>query len=413
MKPKKIRAGQSTISARSWNSFVDMHSDFYKNGVSLNEGSIDASSVIVPCLLKDGENDIAAHTVVKVLEPISYANFSETSQSYVVTPVNGVVETPWRYGVTGANGVTSGRGGFVTVSGIALISVTRNQMVDGTFLPEYSSGVPEDQYTGLWDSMFYVVPDQTISSNTNIVIAPTGHFKIMNSYDITKVKDTHTTDTDAILLAVDLDKRPSTVRVLTTASIAAPDELEEEVDPTPEEPDSGDETMEPTGESVISSVEAAVFYEMVATTVITDKKSIMKSDNWKIKVFNMTDASVDAGVHTATYSEEYNCFVILVGAASGVFPIAMTWEDPDAAGNAEGDGGLQGTFNTPASWTYSITRFDDTTILGEDVDIIAPPHHYRRPNGQMNKATYGLATYDSAGDLIVISCNETIIGATC
>jgi hypothetical protein len=212
-----------------------------------------------------------------------------------------------------------------------------------------------------------------------------------------------------------MDRPSTTIRVVTTDSIPAVSELEEEVDPTPEEPDSGDETMEPTGEVVMTCKDAKVFYSMVATTPTTDTQSVQKNDNWHAKVFNVSGTAIPAGVHTATYSREYNCFVVLVSAPSAsVFPVEMVWDDPEGAGNSAGDGGLQGTFNSAASWTYSVKLFEgDGTYIEEDYDIVASPNHYRRPVGQMAKATYGLATYDNAGALVIISCNETIISATC
>ena len=197
-----------------------------------------------------------------------------------------------------------------------------------------------------------------------------------------------------------MDRPSTTIRVVTTDDIPAVEDVIGEGNVA-------------TGEVVMTSKDAKVFYSMESSSPTTHTQSVQKNDNWHAKVFNTSSTDIPAGVHTATYSREYNCFIVIEASTSGVFPISMTWEDPEAEGNAEGDGGSQGTFNSPASWTYSITRFEDTELLGEDVDIIAPPHHYRRPNGQMNKATYGLATFDSSGDLVVISCNETIISATC
>ena len=78
-------------------------------------------------------------------------------------------------------------------------------------------------------------------------------------------------------------------------------------------------------------------------------------------------------------------------------------------------GGSQGTASTPASWTYDVRLFEgDGTILFANMDIVADPSHYRRPNvGQMAVATYGQAAYNSDGDLLIVDCNETLIFTSC
>ncbi len=407
--PKRLSSASRAISVGTWNQYADAVSRF--NSPSNGPASQPEYSENLVFAKTDGDF-IPPHTVCRIVERYSLDTKDVTKVGYVVESVTGINSTPVgrhsNYAISGSEGVDVDSGS-VYVSGMALIKVPKDDAVTGDNLLGYDANDPENQYEGKGEAAYYVAPDASLFQYGDIRVAPVGHFRITSWYVADDFEDA-----DYLYLCVNMDDSSTTVRVLTEADIDAVEELEEEVDPTPEEPDSGDETMEPTGEVVISSTEAAVFYYMEPTSPVNDKQSLQKSDNWKVKVYNLSEESVAAGVHTATYSKEYNCFVIIKPSpSSGVFPIAMTWEDPEAEGNEEGDGGLQGTFNSPASWTYSITKFEDTVLLGEDVDIIAPPHHYRRPNGQMNKATYGLATYDSSGALVVISCNETIISATC
>ncbi len=408
--PKRLTSRSRSISASTWNQYADAVTRF--NSPENGTGPSPEYTENLAFAKTDGDF-IPPHTVCRIVARYNLEEKDPSLVGYVVRELQTGTEVggkPANYAITGSEGVDK-ESGSVYVSGMAIVKVTMEEAVSGEgILAGYDVNNPENQYEGQHDAAYYIAKDLTLSSASSVRIAPFGHFKITSFYIADDFEGA-----ESLFLCVNMDRPSTTIRVVTTESIPAVSELEEEVDPTPEEPDSGDETMEPTGEVVMTCKDAKVFYSMEATTPTTDTQSVQKNDNWHAKVFNVSGTAIPAGVHTATYSREYNCFVVLVSAPSAsVFPIEMTWDDPEAEGNSSGDGGLQGTFNSAASWTYSIKLFEgDGTYIEEDYDIVAPPNHYRRPTGQMTKATYGLATYDNTGALVVISCNETIISATC
>jgi hypothetical protein len=73
----------------------------------------------------------------------------------------------------------------------------------------------------------------------------------------------------------------------------------------------------------------------------------------------------------------------------------------------EEDGGDQGTAEDPPSWLYTVTDGETGVVLATNVDPSSSPHHHKRPSvGQMAKATFGYAHYNSEGTLILGWINE-------
>ncbi len=70
-------------------------------------------------------------------------------------------------------------------------------------------------------------------------------------------------------------------------------------------------------------------------------------------------------------------------------------------------GGVQGTATTGATWTYRVTDPETGAQLIGAANPIALPHRYARPApGIILRATAGLASYDSNGQLYLTWINE-------
>jgi hypothetical protein len=163
------------------------------------------------------------------------------------------------------------------------------------------------------------------------------------------------------------------------------------------------------GTFTMTSIEGSVRYSksnigMVSTPAeITLTEPTVEAENYKVLVYNMSDRGRPPGSHSVEYSKVYGCYVF-GGGASSTFQIEMTKV-----------GGTQGTSTAPCSFTYDLKMWQgDGSILYAAKTVVGTPNHYRRPNvGQLEAATFGTATYNSAGDLVIIDCNETLIFSTC
>lgn len=80
-------------------------------------------------------------------------------------------------------------------------------------------------------------------------------------------------------------------------------------------------------------------------------------------------------------------------------------------------GGSQGTQTTAPSWTYDVFRADERgtgpTAILTAVDPTASPNNWVRHLGQMTAATFGLAYYNTDGNLELTWINEQAITAEC
>ena len=364
------------ISSSQWNGFVGMHKDYY-NGVVGGQPSspILENSVVANAVLREGSEPIDPYTPVKLIRTVSLKDPSFNAPSFEVVPVTEVVDQNLtnNYGFTLAEGITESSGGRVVISGVAFVQVEK-------------SDVSKTDLTGdgKWDSSYYAVDDGSIFADKQL-IAPVGHFKILSWIDIDELNTTFAEDTDKVVLMVNMLDLPTTVSVATTASCAG---------------------VVDEGSGVFTAALTSAVVRYVHTNkLIGDPEEILihnNTDAYTISVLNVSAGSIPVGTHTVTYSKEYNSF-IFTGSVS-TFHVELTKT-----------GGTQGTSTTPCSWTYTVKLWEgDGSIIKADADIVTLPNHYRRPNlGQLEAATFGTATYNSIGELVIIDCNETLIFSTC
>jgi hypothetical protein len=375
--PEKINRGATEISASGWNSFVRLYNDYYKTPGSFIEGSpILRSSTIVDVVLDDGAEDIKPYQPCRIVKSGKF--IQETgSMWFVVEPVDRVDgERHGNYAFTLAEGVTA-KGGRAVIDGLAIVTVTRSQARD---IYEDAGMFNEGKY----DSSYYIVPDETLSSNTDKVIGPVGHFRFCSWYSPDDIEKQYPLLADDLLMVIDLNQRPTSFLAKVDATIAASTEDSEVI--------------------TMSSGTAYAYYGVSESTAATGDMEVQKDeDAYEIEVYNPSNRTPATGRVTVQYSEVYNCF-FFVTSSTGTFQIEMTQV-----------GGEQGTSTNPASWTYDVKVWEgDGSILKAGVDPVASPSHYRRPNaGQLDKATFGTATYNLAGELVIIDCNETLKFTTC
>lgn len=378
--PKRLNKGAKEISAGGWNSLRDMYSDYYdsprggfKAGPSVLRGS-----TIVDVVLADGAEKIAPYQPCRIVGGGKF--LQEIGSTWItVEPVDRAdTDKHGNYGFSLAEGVTKQAGGRVVIAGLAVVTVTRAQArdnyVDG-------DGVFNE---GKYDSSYYIVPDGTLSSDSSKVIGPVGHFKLLSWYDTVELEKQHKLLADDLLMVVDLAQRATNFQVKLDTAISG--------------------TTEATEVITMSSGTALAYYGVSDSQAAEGEHELKVNEAvYEIEVYNTRLAQVSTGTHTATYSVEYNRF-IFVGGGSATFQVTMEQRD-----------GIQGTSTTPASWTYDIKIWEgDDSIIKADAGIVDAPNHYRRPNiGQLSKATFGTATYNSADELVIIDCNETLIITTC
>tara|TARA_R100001463_G_scaffold2401_4_gene10156 strand:+ start:6870 stop:8030 length:1161 start_codon:yes stop_codon:yes gene_type:complete len=382
--PKTINKGSTEISASGWNSFVRMHDDYYKSGGSFIESSsILRNSAIVDVVLDDEAEDIKPYHPCRIVKSGKF--LQETGRMwYIVEPVDRVddagnpTERHGNYAFTLAEGVT-GKGGRAVVSGLAIVAVTRDQARD--MFESESGGVFNE---GKYDSSYYIVPDKTLSSQDKKVIGPVGHFRFVSWYDSGEVQKQFDLLSDDLLMVVDLNQRPTSFLAKVDTTIDASSTASEVV--------------------TLNSGKAYAYYGVSESTADSGKLEVKKDEyNYEIEVFNSTASVIATGKHLVGYSMEYNRLVVLAAVAS-TFQVVM-----------EENGGTQGTASSPASWLYDISLWEgDGTIIKAQADIVELPNHYKRPSvGQLEKATFGTATYNSDDELVIIDTNETLIFTTC
>ena len=256
---------------------------------------------------------------------------------------------------------------------------------------KYYTGGDIDAPSG---ALYYVVNDLTLMDEVYYQpMSPVGHFRFLGyiSDSNNELENLVITDwtggKDTVFMAIDMSPASQTFLVdLGTLVIPPP-------------------TQESQQDSVQSEVGTVVMKHWytdnnLAEFRITDDVD-GAGDSVFVRVYNPTNR-VATGRVMVQFSEAYNRFVVVQSQAT--FQVEL-----------EQVGGTQGTSTEPASWTYNVTLWEgDGSIIKASASIDGAPNHYRRPNaGQLEPATFGTATYNSSGSLVIIDCNETLIFTTC
>lgn len=312
------------ISASQWNGLLDMHRDFYNGGAS--NGILPpllSQSVIASAVLKDDVDEIAPFQPVRIVSTINYVNVLDGPPSYIVEPVDNQTdgERHGNYGFTLGEGCTSGYGGRIVVSGIALVAVEALELYY-----DKQSEIRE----GRFDSSYYMVPDETLSTDLR-PIAPVGHFKILSWYDASKVGAFESDKT--LYIAIDMNQRPTSFLAKVDSTIDATSEASEVI--------------------TMSSGTAYAYYGVSESTAGTGELEVQKDeDAYEIEVYNTSGEAIPSGEHLLSYSLEYNRFIVLV---SGGQTVKIGKADAAIAVGATG--------------TISIWRNGSDTTENEDADL--------------------------------------------
>ncbi len=309
------------ISAGQWNGFLQVHKDFYA-GLAGNAPlpPVLQGSTIATAILADDADDIPAFTPVRIVKQINYTDIIHTAPSYVVEPVDEEDgEKHGNYGFTVHEGVTENNGGRIVVAGIALVMVEAQDIYYNKL---------EEARTGLYDASFYMVPDNTLSEDLE-VIGPVGHFKIVGWPDLEVVGGF---EADKLLLvAIDMDQRATIFSADLGTAIPAPTDDDE------------------TGITTFSSSEATVFFGKEDSEAEDTQYEVQKNEEaYKVRVFNHTSYDVDKGKISVIYSQEYNRFLAIGPKAEEdtddpCDEVSLTWYESDVrciAGVSEGGGEL-------------------------------------------------------------------------
>jgi hypothetical protein len=74
-------------------------------------------------------------------------------------------------------------------------------------------------------------------------------------------------------------------------------------------------------------------------------------------------------------------------------------------------GGGTGSRTTPATWTYTVKDYFTDEELATSLNPGAAPHKFQRPpRGQMAKATFGQAFWETAGAVLIVTwVNEMVV----
>ena len=268
------------ISAGQWNGFLAMHRDYYNGGASNGPlPPILSKSIIANAVLSEGSEDVLPFQPVRIVKQINFTNIVTDMPSYVVEAVDAVdSERHGNYGFTLGEGMTE-KGGRIVVSGIAIVAMDASEL---------RKNKPDDTREGSFDSSFYVVPDETLSPDDDL-IAPTGHFKLLSWYvpgDFSSLADT-----DTVYVAIDMNKRPTSFIASIDTTINA--------------------TSEAAGITTMSGGVAYTFYTSTSDTA-TITLDLEKDDAaYEISVYNPLGEAVPSGDRLVSYSLEYNRFLAL------------------------------------------------------------------------------------------------------
>lgn len=292
--PKRLSSRSRSLSASTWNQYADAVTRFN----SPENGPRDQPDYSANLSFAKTEGDfIPPFTPCRIVSRFSLEDKDVNKVGYQVVAVDAVdsngddIPRNCNYAISGSQGVETDSGS-VYVTGMAIVEVTKDQAVVGSLLSGYDGNAPENQYTGEAEASYYAVPDKTIFADEDIVIGPVGHFRITSWY----VADSQE-NADSVFLCVNMDNHPTTVRVETTETLSAVGDVD--------------------GLFSFDGGNAKVWYSKDGDDYDAGTLKAEQNSNWNMRVFNLTDSEVTSGVYMATYSKEYNCFVVLVGGAGG------------------------------------------------------------------------------------------------
>lgn len=398
--PKRLSPGDNVLSAGTWNGLVQDYEDRRRTtkveGDPLNRPvpPVLRGSTIVLASLREGEESISGFTPVRISKINRGKDAAYALPYYEVQAVDSVVgngvagyERAYQYGFTMGEGVSKESGGRIVIAGTAIVAIPSDKFM------KYASGGFIDSPSG---ALYYVVDDLTLMDEAYYQpMSPVGHFRFLgyisdsNSELESLVISDWADNKSTVFMAVDMSPASQTF-VVDLGSLAI----------APLATGSSKDEMQSDVGTVVMTHWSTSDGDMESMWLTDDVDGA--GDSTFVRVFNPTNR-VATGRVTVQFSEAYNRFIVF-GGTEATFQIEMTQV-----------GGEQGTSSAPASWTYNVKEWEgDDSILKAGVDPVESPSHYRRPNaGQLSKATFGTATYNAAGELVIIDCNETLIFTTC
>lgn len=399
--PKRLRVGDNTLSAGTWNGLVQDYEDRRRTtnvtGDPLHRPvpPMLRGSTIVLASLREGEESISGFQPVRISKINRGKDLAYALPYYEVQAVDSTVggdldgyERAYQYGFTMGEGVSEGAGGRVVIAGTAIVSIPADKFM--RYATGTLNGFPSN-------SMYYVVNDETLMpSDYYMPLAPVGHFRTLGYISDSNDELERLTISDwsegrdEVFMAIDMSPVSQTFMVnLGSLYIAPPDYASSDFSVTSSE---------------VGTVYSTYWFQNHWTDPMENlyiAENPTDGEQVFVRVYNPTQHPA-VGIVQVQFSEVYNRFVV-VGTQSS-FQVEL-----------EQVGGSQGDSTTAASWTYNVKLWEgDGSILKASAEIAGGDNHYRRPNaGQLEPATYGTATYNSTGGLVIIDCNETFIFTTC
>ena len=321
-------------SASQWNGFLDMHKAYYGNTVG--QGLIPPilqSSTIVPATLKKDAEAIGAFQPVRIVKNFGFKNVVDTMPSYEVEPVDAVDgERHGNYGFTLGEGVTEANGGRIVMAGVAIVQLDARDL-------QYDKTGAEK--VGDFDSSYYMVPDSTLSGDTELVV-PAGHFKVISWYASEDVEQFNTDD--KVYIAIDMEDSPDAFRVKTATDIQGAN--------TPND-STGVDCQSTTG---------YVYYNVSESDAPDgDLELVREESKYEITIYNVLKDTIPSGDHLVTYSKEYNRFVVLAASGGGGSTAYMV-----ETGNASLIGGVSRDleiFEAPAAGSAPVATGNTVSVI--------------------------------------------------
>lgn len=397
--PKRLSPGDNVLSAGTWNGLVQDYEDRRRTtkveGDPLNRPvpPVMRGSTIVLASLREGEESVSGFTPVRISKINRGKDAAYALPYYEVQAVDSVVgndvegyERAYQYGFTMSEGVSKESGGRIVIAGTAIVAIPSDKFM------KYASGGFIDSPSG---ALYYVVDDLTLMDEAYYQpMSPVGHFRFLgyisdsNSELESLVISDWADNKSTVFMAVDMSPASQTFVVDLGSLAIAPLGTGQQKD-----------KMQSDVGTVVMTHWSTSDGDMESMWLTDDVDGA--GDSTFVRVFNPTNRAATGRV-MVQFSEVYNRFVVTQTPATFQVKLEQT-------------GGTQGTSTEPASWTYNVRMWEgDDSIIKAAASIDGLPNHYRRPNaGQLNPATFGTATYNSAGDLVIIDCNETFILTTC
>lgn len=312
------------ISASQWNGFLEVHKDYY-NGIA-GQGKLPPllrNSTVALATLKEGSDPIDAYQPVRISKCHNVTDLVDGVPSYEVEAVGrGDVSRHGNYGFTLGEGCSQD-GGRIIVSGIALVKLQAGDMYYNKL-----EGQGSGYRTGKFDSSYYMVPDNSLSSDTE-PLAPVGHYKVISWYDPNDISKYEYDD--SVFIAIDMSETSTLFSAELSADIPAASEDEE------------------TEITKYSSKNAVVYYGKEDSRATIEKYETQTNEEaYTIRVYNHTSEEIKEGTISVVYSAEYNRFLAIAPSAEDppdepCEEVNLTWYETDircVAGAAEGEGEL-------------------------------------------------------------------------